>query len=416
MQWLGEHGGRLDGCRAVAVPGMGTGLVASRDLREDETILFVPRACWLTRKTKQTRFEPLLTWAQDEGLFSHSMSRLALLVLLERYNPSSFFAPYLSALSPPTLPVSLSESEEAELQDPLLGTWIREQGKTVDEEWRRLSSALPHRFPDIVTPGVIDASSWHWAYGHVVQRTFTVDVDDEEVWVLVPGMDLCNHDSTSRNAYFAEEDGWHLETTRALGAGEPITIHYGKEKNSADFFLYYGFVPPDNVNDRVSLRLELDATDPNRDEKRDALELLGLTDKCRVGADGVLPTAFLNAALLWGLAGDEFRAEETDWRQPGFESRTLDRLAAVLEERLARFPTTLDEDGALSSSAPAEEWSRALVSYRIAYKRVLHGAADAIRTRAAGIRDGTIESCLHVPVDPEASYGLVDVTVRVGGR
>jgi len=174
-------------------------------------------------------------------------------------------------------------------------------------------------------------------------------------------------------------------------------------------------VPAENRNDRVALRLGLDPTDPDREAKEAALEVLGLDRECLLAADGVLPTAFANAAVLWHLASADFRTEATDFRHPRFESRALTRIADALEETLANHPTTLEDDSATLPSIPGEGWRRPLVAYRVAYKRVLHEAHDAIRARAAGLRDGTVTPGEDVPVDPNARYGLLTVPIRVGG-
>ncbi|MDJ0976065.1 MAG: SET domain-containing protein-lysine N-methyltransferase [Planctomycetota bacterium] len=415
LDWLDAHGAVLPGCRAAPVPGMGVGLIASHDLAVGDVILSIPPALWMTRKSKHTRFGPVIAFAEAEQLFSHTMSRLALLLLLERAMPDSFFAPYLASLDTPSMPFDVAPDGPASPQSADLVAWVQEQARTTVEECLRLGAMLPAKFPDLVPPDAFHLESWRWAYGHAVQRSFSVDIDEEEVWVMVPGMDLCNHSSTVRNGYYAEEHGWQLEATRAWRKGEQIHIHYGPEKTSADFFLYYGFVPEPNPNDRVTLELVLDSSDPCHAEKTAALDVLGLSSSCRVGPDGVLPPAFRNAAVLWSLDASAFRADRLDFSDPRYEAAALERVAGAIDAHIDALPTTLaDDEEALAGSELAYDlWP--IVAYRVAFKRVLEGARVGLRQHVGRLRAGHAVPNDPQPGEAEGTHALVTVKVPVGG-
>jgi hypothetical protein len=414
LRWLEQHGARFPGCAPVEVPGMGTGLVASRDLAVDDTVLSIPRNLWFTRKSRHVRYAPVLTYALEKELFSHSMARLALLLLLERQDPKSFFRPYLDALPDPTLPVTLTPAEQAELQEPQLGEWIEEQGTTVRTDCTRLREALPARFPESIRADTITPETWLWAYGHAVQRTFSVDLEGEEVWVLLPGMDLCNHASSPQTGYFVDDAGWQLEATEAIPAGAPVTISYGPTKNSADFFLYYGFVPEDNPNDRVRLQLRLDPADRDHADKQAAVEVLGLDTECYVAEDGVIPTSFLNAVVLWSLDHETFATGGKDFQSPEFDAPAYLHLARTLEGRLSEFATTLAADEQQLEHVGFAGWRRHLILYRIAYKRLLRDAAAAMRRHANRRVVGVATRAQRLADEDTARYALFDVPVPVG--
>ena len=394
---------------------MGTGMVASRDLEEEDRILTIPRSLWITRKLRRTRYKAVHDWAHEKGLFSHSMARLALLLLLEHQDPDSFFRPYFDALGDPTLPTTLTPSELAEVQDPKLAGWIREQADTLAQDCVRLATRLPARFPDLVGPDTVREDRWHWAYGHAVQRTFTVDHEGDEVWVMLPGMDLCNHASDMRNGYYVDDDAWHLEATDPVERGAPITINYGSNKNSADFLLYYGFVPEGNANDRVHLQLELDTEDPDHAEKLAAIDVLGLDTECHVGADGLIPTSFLNALVLWSLDHETFAAGGKDFRSPAFDAPACLHLARALETVLSAYPTSISADEQALRQASFGDWRRALIQYRIGYKRLLRDAAAALRQHANRRVVGIAERTERRADEDRARYALLDVSVPVGG-
>ncbi|MHC5010501.1 MAG: SET domain-containing histone-lysine N-methyltransferase [Planctomycetota bacterium] len=390
---------------------MGVGLVAPRPLEVEDEILFVPRAAWLTRKTAHTDHRPILDDPQVRSVFSHGMSRLALLVALERETPGSFFGPYLEELAEPTVPYVLTDEERAAIQGLPLGRWIDEQFALTEKECAALRRRLEEGYPDLAPIRRLTPGRWRWAYGHVMQRTFTVDVEDEEVWVLVPGMDLCNHADEPNAQFFAEEDGWYLEASRPIREGEQITIRYGRAKTSSDLLLYYGFVTPHNPNDRLHLQLELSADDPDRTAKREAVEVLGLATDALIGADAAVPSSFLHAVILWGLESRVFREDQPEVATPERAIQALERVAAAIEISLAGFPTTLEEDLGTLEDARPEGWLPALITYRANVKRLHRDVLTSIRKRIdAIVADGWRPEDV-VEDDPDGRHGLTTVHV-----
>jgi hypothetical protein len=394
---------------------MGLGLAARTPLTPDDEILFVPREVWLSRKAARTAHGPVLADLDGRSVFSHGMSRLALLVALERETPDSFFRDYLGRLPEPTVPYALTPAERASIQGLSIGKWIDEQLATAEDECARLREELSARWPDLAPAHRLTPERWRWACGHVMLRTFTVDIEDEEVWVLVPGMDLCNHADEPNAAFYAEEDGWLLEASRPIAAGEQITIRYGRAKTSADLLLYYGFVTPDNANDRLHLKLELPEDDPDRTDKRKAAEVLGLKSDALIGSDAAVPSAFLHTAILWGLDRGAFGAERPDVTSPTLAIAALDRVASAIEDALAAFPTSLESDLDELGRATGEGWVPALTRYRANVKRLHRDAARSVRRRMDDIRARGWRPSDAVEVDPDGRYGLSTVRVRASG-
>ena len=94
--------------------------------------------------------------------------------------------------------------------------WIDEQTAESSTESTGLRAWLAERQPDAPRPS---NAAWAWALGHVMQRTFSVDHEGDEVWVLVPGMDLCNHADDPNAQYYAEEvEELGAETSAETGA------------------------------------------------------------------------------------------------------------------------------------------------------------------------------------------------------
>ncbi len=408
LAWLRDHGSRFPGSAPATIEGMGLGLTAATDLAIEDPILFVPRDLWLTRKTTHTAQHALLESLPEDRL-PHTMVRLALLLVLEREEPDSFFRPYLDSLGEPTLPGVLTTQQRELLAGlPLLG-WIEEQHTSFASEWRDLHAWLGTAHPDAAARCGNDPRVWSWALGHVMQRCFSVDLEGDEVWVIVPGMDLCNHADEPNAQYFAEDDGWYLEATRPIPRGEQITIRYGSTKTSTDLLLYYGFVTPRNSNDRIKLTLELAPDDPDAAEKRAAIDVLGLTTESLVDASGHVPTAFLNAVILWGLESAAFRNEAPDLEDDKLAVAALERVAEAVESARESFLAMVA--GSASLQAPGTAPPAPLRAYGHNVERLHADLADALRAQAASVRAEGGRSEVFVPMDGEGHFAIANVRV-----
>ncbi len=143
---------------------------------------------------------------------------------------------------------------------------------------------------------------------------------------------------------------------------------------------------------------------------QEVLEESGLRDECVVGADGVLPTSFLDGAILCGLDHEAFHDDGWSWEDPVHEPRTLDALAAGVRTQADALPTSLAEDGALLAGSTLQDFDRAIVAYRHAFKALLASAADGMERQAAELRAGTREPQAVVPdADESGVYEMVSV-------
>lgn len=422
LTWLQRHGARFDACEARPVPGRGIGLVATRVLEQGEEILFVPRQLWLTRKTRHASCGPLIELAHERGLFAHTMGRLAFLLALESLDPNAFFRPYFDALREPTLPFALADDERAALQGLRFAAWVDTQGRELEEEWSKLSALLHEAAPGSPLAAGFTRDVYAWAYGHVIERSFTVDHEGDEVWVMVPGMDLCNHVSGAPKSYYTQPEGWILESGRHLADGEPICISYGDDKTSRHFLLYYGFIFEGNPNDTLTMRVDV-PTDTELDAARSALiEGLGLVTRCRVDPQTEVPRVFLNALLIASMDDASFAdaaspdGSPPDWSDPVHTRRALELIEATLQARLDALPTTLDDDRELLASGSLPEGLDRYVRYRVVCKTLLAGVRDRVRAQATSAHApalGAVPDADPPTAPRETSYiSLEEVAIR----
>ena len=75
---------------------------------------------------------------------------------------------------------------------------------------------------------------------------------------LVPYADMLNHalNKTTRYQYNDTLGGFVMTATRDMMKGEPVYDTYGRKCNSR-FFLYYGFILKDNLDNQIQLTINL---------------------------------------------------------------------------------------------------------------------------------------------------------------
>jgi hypothetical protein len=125
----------------------------------------------------------------------------------------------------------------------------------------------------------IDNESFEWAVSVVHSRTFglpCVTGKGVGIRMLVPLIDMLNHgedqlagppgqagivptDNVRWDVVrrFNNESFMVLSATRDIAQGEELLLSYG-ERNNDDFFLHYGFIPPRNPHDDVTLFTNLE--------------------------------------------------------------------------------------------------------------------------------------------------------------
>eukprot|EP00750_Incisomonas_marina_P009434 INCI16001.2.p1 GENE.INCI16001.2~~INCI16001.2.p1 ORF type:complete len:418 (+),score=73.77 INCI16001.2:111-1364(+) len=241
--------------------------------------------------------------------------------------------------------------------------------------------------------------SFVWAYSLVESRSFKINVTATHGYsllpaqlekentdsgaaafgalqIMVPFADLFNH----HNAFPALQYSYGINDTsqtldffadQPYSAGEQVFISYGLHTNS-DSLLHYGFVQPNNIYETVGFDVSLDSpeNDPLFKQKLKIRETLALDDAVRPS----IPLSGDPPELLWTLlrlkfaiaedferAGDEQEGgtsgstsrnafDPTNATTAGSQRLEFDIVQGLLdnvEELLASYPTTLDEDVSL---------------------------------------------------------------------
>ena len=243
-------GGRASVTR-VGEGARGRGLFAARDISAGEAVVSVPLSIVMSDDAMPEPY-PGAPW---------SVTLAAALLTQQRLGAASDWAAYVSSLPKETIGWANSPEAGKDRRDAL-GC-----DAAAEEEMERYATLVDgsHRAMTMMHHGW-SAEEWRWAMSQVHSRTFRVETrgGGEDLRVMVPWVDLLNHDS--------REDVWQCEwgaewggdgkdrddgafvvrAARDIAAGEELLISYG-ERSDRHFLLFYGFLPDPNPHNAVAL-------------------------------------------------------------------------------------------------------------------------------------------------------------------
>jgi hypothetical protein len=276
------------------------GLFAQKNFKQGQMLCRIPSDCALAVSDPAKKGDDTPTVAHGGANFLN--------MYMKPSNARKLWAPYLDTLPQigsaqfhPT-PDFFSDEELELLEFPRL---IR-QAKDRKEEVQKVAVDMN------LTPEELQFATWI-----VASRAFTISVSSPEdesaeepnydekgqvitkagekksIRVLVPFIDMANHNSDNPNAKLTiidpeKDDAWFaLEATRPISAGKEITIAYGSGiDSSVELLLNYGFVPKSNKIDEFMLKKGGDDTITNLqgwttsiDEDKAMLDMIGTTEE-----------------------------------------------------------------------------------------------------------------------------------------
>ncbi|KAK8925983.1 hypothetical protein KSP39_PZI018652 [Platanthera zijinensis] len=278
QKWLSESGlppQKMD-IRRVNVGERG--LVALKNIRKGEKLLFVPPSLVITANSEWT--------CEEAGYIMQSNSvpdwpLLATYLISEAsLTETSRWNRYISAL--PRQPYSLLYWTRLELDMYLVASQIRvraiERISDVTGVYNDLRARIFSKHPNLFPEEVFNLETFKWSFGILFSRLVRLPAMDGKV-ALVPWADMLNHSSQVETFldYDKSSKGIVFTTDRAYQLGEQVFISYGKKSNG-ELLLSYGFVPKEgtNPNDSVELSFSLKKDDECYNEKAEALRKHGL--------------------------------------------------------------------------------------------------------------------------------------------
>nr|CAD7587343.1 unnamed protein product [Timema genevievae] len=114
ISWMKSNGAEVDGVKIAQFSGYDYGLQAEKDFEEGELMIAVPRKLMMSAdNAKDSVLGPLM---RKDPMLQHMPNvALSLLLLAEKFNPDSFWRPYIKVL--PTLYTTVLYFTTSELQE-----------------------------------------------------------------------------------------------------------------------------------------------------------------------------------------------------------------------------------------------------------------------------------------------------------
>ncbi|KAL7822625.1 hypothetical protein V8C26DRAFT_251616 [Trichoderma gracile] len=240
MTWA--QGVAINGIQPSKIPGRGTGVLATRNIKAHEEILRVPPRVLRCLESVPLRVREKLP--ADTTI----QALLAADLVLDKSADSRPWKAVLPKMA--DFEVGMPMLWPRELKDLLpLETQctLQRREKEFQDNWNDFKEA----FPDV------PREEYMYAWLVVNTRTFyhetpeTLQYPWEDRLALIPVADLFNHADDGCKVYDSPE-GYHIMAERAYKKGEELFIWYSSLSNDYNL-LEYGFVPDENPSDDVCI-------------------------------------------------------------------------------------------------------------------------------------------------------------------
>ncbi|PIN03459.1 N-methyltransferase [Handroanthus impetiginosus] len=391
------------------------GLVALKNIRKGEKLLFVPPSLFITADSEWTCLEAgqVLKRAHvpDWPLLATYLISEASLI------NSSRWSNYISAL--PRQPYSLLYWTRSELDRYLEASQIRERAieriNDVIGTYIDLKERIFSKYPDLFPEEVFNMESFLWSFGILFSRLVRLPSMDGRV-ALVPWADMLNHSCEVETFldYDKSSQGVVFTTDRAYQPGEQVFISYGKKSNG-ELLLSYGFVPREGTNprDSVELLLSLKKSDKCYKEKSEALKKYGLSaSQCFPLQITGWPVELMAYAYLavsppsMRNRFDEMAAEASnktkpkkDTRYPEIEEDALQFILDACEASISKYSKFLQASGSMDLDVTNPKLlnrkvflKQLAVDLCTSEQRILFRAQYILRRRLRDIRSGELRA------------------------
>ncbi|XP_065861349.1 ribulose-1,5 bisphosphate carboxylase/oxygenase large subunit N-methyltransferase, chloroplastic [Euphorbia lathyris] len=415
QRWLSDNGlpPQKMGIQNVQVGERG--LVALKNIRKGEKLLFVPPSLFITADSEWSCPEA------GEVLKQYSVPDWPLLAiyLISEANlqQSSRWSNYILAL--PRQPYSLLYWTREELDRYLEASRIRERAieriTNVIGTYNDLKLRIFSKHPDLFPDEVFNIETFKWSFGILFSRLVRLPSMDGKV-ALVPWADMLNHSCEVETFldYDKSSQGVVFTTDRQYQPGEQVFISYGKKSNG-ELLLSYGFVPREGTNptDSVELSLSLKKSDKCYKEKLEALKKHGLSaTQCfplRITGWPVELVAYAYLAVsppsmrtqfeeLAAVASNKATLKK-NVRYAEIEEQALQYILDSCESSISKYTKFLQASGSMDLDiASPKQLNRRLFLKQLAVdlcnseRRILYRAQNVLRRRLRDIRSGELKA------------------------
>ncbi|KAB1209106.1 Ribulose-1,5 bisphosphate carboxylase/oxygenase large subunit N-methyltransferase, chloroplastic [Morella rubra] len=413
QKWLSESGLPPQKMEIQRVEVGERGLVALKNIRKGEKLLFVPPSLVITADSEWSCVEAGKVLKRNSVpdwplLATYLISEASVM-------KSSRWSNYISAL--PRQPYSLLT--RAELDRYLEASQIRERAidrvMDVVGTYNDLRLRIFSKYPDLFPEEVFNIETFKWSFGILFSRLVRLRSMDGRV-ALVPWADMLNHSCGVETFldYDKPSKGVVFTTDRPYEPGEQVFISYGKKSNG-ELLLSYGFVPKEGTNpsDSVELALSLKKSDKCYEEKLEALRNYGLSaSQCFPIQITGWPVELMAYAYLavsppsmrrqfkeMAAAASNKTTTKKDLRYPEIEEHALQFIVDACESSLSKYNKFLQASGSMDLDVTSpKQLNRRLFLKQLAIdlcnseRRILFRAQYILRRRLRDLRRGELRA------------------------
>eukprot|EP00466_Bigelowiella_natans_P018259 jgi/Bigna1/89596/estExt_fgenesh1_pg.C_520051 len=336
----------------------GSGIVAKRALKRHEKFIEIPRDVMIT--SAQASQSPVGAVLMKDPTFARMPNlMLAVHVMFESLNPSSFHKSYLDALPRHfTLPLFYTTEELSLLEgSPAHYDALKIQKQTL-RQYILTTKLLKGRPTVMLKLPKFTYRDFRWAVGVVMTRQNRIpskESSSQSVLALIPGWDFCNfRDGELTTQYNDEVHASESFTMDDIKEGKQIYIYYGKRPNSK-LFLFSGFVADDNKEDYVEVVFSHEDSDSSVSKIRKLLlqnrRLTSMIQPFRITSATGAPSDICMTWLRICRCNKEEAATVLKAKTAVIsklsdrnEAEAVALLHEVVKRTLAKYKTTLEED------------------------------------------------------------------------
>ena len=358
------------------------GVHSTSFILKDECILFVPKSHIITLEMAKSSPIGQKMVEADLDLLSPKHSFLTTYILQERRKSETFWKPYLEILPEKfrNFPIFFTEEEKVWLAGSPFLDQVNEKIDDIQVDYNTICNAVPEYalFP------IDEFSKIRMA---VSSRIFGMQIDGVKTDGFVPLADMLNHRrprQTSWN-YDQEKGGFIIDALENIVRGEEVLDSYGKKCNSR-FLLNYGFINRNNDANEYPFKVRLSAEDDHYNMKK---SLFGnAVQTFRLQADltenvfceflGAMRFSELDDVSLIPKLLQECQDEKNVFRPTKIspisvanEKKVISKFKVMIVEAIARYQTTLEQDGELLKTELTEN-ERNCTLMRQGEKIILH--------------------------------------------
>lgn len=323
-------------------------LEATEVINEGEIMLSVPFKMLMTPKAAG---ESKVGVAFKEIALPSSII-MTLWLVHEKSDPASFWKPWIDIL-PESVPSSLNfdEAELAELEGSMMQSITARRKLVLAQEHAEVMRVLQVNHTALFPNETFTLAAYTWASTIVSSRSIVVSTGNVTVPLLVPFVDLAQHDHTVNTTYeFDDDNNFKVVTNQQVNASAPVKLSIGMRSN-AQLILSHGLALDNNDFDQVQLNVQVSEDDPFASVKRKILDQSGFgADRSFMISKQGLSAELLAAMRIQALKPSEFDSYAKAFRGPVTLRNELEvyrTLMLACQSLVKRYKTTMQQDAEL---------------------------------------------------------------------